>query len=147
MFPCHPPSYNLLKRLLISVKIQQKYNNKKNHIYILSLLQEVSLQEMKDKNTLKKGIGPCVQRLDEILNSLNVQRQAYHGKSFVGNHVHKMLQVHFTTSTTSNILSDSVFILLFFIFFQLEIIIFLLLLGNLIPGIFKFIVSLGGKLR
>jgi len=32
--------------------------------------------------------------LDQTLNSLNVQRQAYHGKSFFGNHVHKMLKVY-----------------------------------------------------
>ena len=37
--------------------------------------------------------GPCVKRLEEILTKLNVQRQAYHGRSFVGNHVNKMLKV------------------------------------------------------
>lgn len=42
---------------------------------------------------LKKTYGPCVQKLDETLCQLHVQRQAYHGKSFVGNHVHKMLKV------------------------------------------------------
>ena len=37
--------------------------------------------------------GPCVKALDEILSMCNVQRQAYHGKSFVGNHVNRMLKV------------------------------------------------------
>ena len=31
--------------------------------------------------------------MDDTLKAHYVQRQAYHGKSFVGNHVHKMLQV------------------------------------------------------
>ena len=35
----------------------------------------------------------CVEKLEEVLQTLNVKRQAYHGKSFVGNHVHKMLKV------------------------------------------------------
>ena len=42
---------------------------------------------------LKKAFGPCVQRLDEELAKMKVERQAYHGKSFVGNHVNKMLKV------------------------------------------------------
>ncbi|XP_070544697.1 uncharacterized protein [Ptychodera flava] len=33
-----------------------------------------------------------VQTLDKTLQRMNVKRQAYHGKSFVGNHVHKCLQ-------------------------------------------------------
>ena len=39
--------------------------------------------------------GKLVLRLDAVLTEKNVCRQAYHGKSFVGNHVHKMLQVNF----------------------------------------------------
>jgi hypothetical protein len=49
-----------------------------------------------DKHELNKNDGPCVKKLDEVLNMLNVQRQAYHGRSFVGNHVHKMLKVIFS---------------------------------------------------
>ena len=37
--------------------------------------------------------GPCVKGLEDILKECNVQRQAYHGKSFIGNHVNKMLDV------------------------------------------------------
>ena len=42
---------------------------------------------------LKRSVGPCVRRLDEELLKMKVERQAYHGKSFVGNHVHNLLQV------------------------------------------------------
>ena len=52
----------------------------------------MELKSIKKKSTYSDG--PCVLVLDEILNEVNVQRQAYHGKSFVGNHVHKMLKVY-----------------------------------------------------
>lgn len=42
---------------------------------------------------LKKSEGPCTQQIEVILQQFKVQRQAYHGKSFIGNHVHKMLKV------------------------------------------------------
>ena len=45
-------------------------------------------------SVLKKSAGPCVAELDKVLNEMHVERQAYHGKSFVGNHVHKMLKVN-----------------------------------------------------
>ncbi|XP_070550088.1 uncharacterized protein [Ptychodera flava] len=46
---------------------------------------------------LQKKIDPSgtlnlVQSLDKTLQRMNVKRQAYNGKSFVGNHVHKCLQ-------------------------------------------------------
>ncbi|XP_065652137.1 uncharacterized protein LOC136079755 [Hydra vulgaris] len=44
------------------------------------------------EHSLKKGKGPCTKLIETVLRSLKVQRQAYHGKSFVGNHVHKMLK-------------------------------------------------------
>ena len=51
------------------------------------------IDEIEKNSGLKKGVGPCAKRLDELLCSLHVQRQTYHGKSFVGNHVNKMLKV------------------------------------------------------
>ena len=54
--------------------------------------QKSELKTIKDKFDLKITSGPCVATLDKILNLLNVQRQAYHGKSFVGNHVHKIIK-------------------------------------------------------
>jgi hypothetical protein len=40
--------------------------------------------------------GPFVQALDEALSSFNVQRQAYYGGKFIGNHVHCTLKVKYT---------------------------------------------------
>lgn len=46
------------------------------------------------KNPFKEiSGGPCVKVLDEELAKCNVYRQAYHSKSFIGNHVNKMLKV------------------------------------------------------
>ena len=36
----------------------------------------------------EKANGPLPVHLDEVLKKMNVERQAYHGKSFIGNHVH-----------------------------------------------------------
>lgn len=38
--------------------------------------------------------GSCMKAIEQTLQSLNVQRQAYYGKCFVGNHVQKMLKVY-----------------------------------------------------
>ena len=37
--------------------------------------------------------GPFFKTLEKSLKELNVERQAYQGGTFVGNHVHKLLQV------------------------------------------------------
>ena len=37
--------------------------------------------------------GPFVRSLDKALASFHVERQAYHGGSFIGNHVHRCLKV------------------------------------------------------
>ena len=41
----------------------------------------------------KKSHGPFFISIGESLSQLHIHRQAYHGATFVGNHVHKMLQV------------------------------------------------------
>jgi hypothetical protein len=45
-----------------------------------------------------KEDGPFVRALDSALESFNVSRQAYYGGTFIGNHVHRCLEVyrHFT---------------------------------------------------
>ena len=42
---------------------------------------------------LAYGTGPVVSSLDKVLSKFHVQRQAYHGKAFVGNHVHRCCTV------------------------------------------------------
>ena len=47
--------------------------------------------------SIKKGFkvsdGPYVKSLSQSLTSLNIERQAYQGGTFVGNHVNKLLKV------------------------------------------------------
>ena len=38
--------------------------------------------------------GPFVKGLDAALQSFHVHRQQYFGGAFIGNHIHKTLQVH-----------------------------------------------------
>ena len=51
------------------------------------------LQTINEDSTLHISVGPCASSLDQTLKNLGVDRQAYHGKSFIGNHCHKMLKV------------------------------------------------------
>ena len=52
------------------------------------------------EETLNKGFhkeeGPFVKGLEQALASFHVQRQAYYYGTYVGNHVHRALQVHVT---------------------------------------------------
>ena len=50
-------------------------------------------QLLKDNPYKEMHGGPCVKALDKALADCHVQRQAYHGRSFIGNHVNKMLMV------------------------------------------------------
>jgi len=61
--------------------------------YYIFLFKLTEIDQLGKSNKLDKNDGPCVKKLDETLNKLQVQRQAYHGRSFVGNHVNKMLKV------------------------------------------------------
>ena len=47
--------------------------------------------EMRKK--AKKAEGAICKELDNALQELHIHRQQYHGGSFIGNHIHKMLQV------------------------------------------------------
>ena len=58
--------------------------------------QQATLEQQKAKvaqleGKVKSG-GPCYQSLDKVLAANNIQRQAYHGGAFIGNHVHHALQ-------------------------------------------------------
>ena len=44
------------------------------------------------RKSMDKKISISV-HLDEVLKKMNVKRQAYHGKSFIGNHVHTCCKV------------------------------------------------------
>ena len=41
----------------------------------------------------EKADGPLSVHLDEVLKKMNVERQAYHGKSFIGKYVHTCCKV------------------------------------------------------
>ena len=57
-------------------------------------MQIYSLQkESKHDVGLDFGKGPIAGSLDQVLQKHNVQRQVYHGKSFVGNHINKLCKV------------------------------------------------------
>ncbi|KAL5469048.1 hypothetical protein EMCRGX_G030239 [Ephydatia muelleri] len=77
--------------LLLSSLIEEdeKYSSK-----IAKLEQTISDVHKKLNKGFAVSEGPFVKGVETALQSLNVQRQQYHGGAFVGNHVNKMLQCH-----------------------------------------------------
>ena len=64
-------------------------------MHLLFLIQSREISQL-DKSVQKKFTpcdGPHFRSLEDSLKELNVERQAYHGGTFIGNHVHKLLQV------------------------------------------------------
>ncbi|XP_038050937.1 uncharacterized protein LOC119724100 [Patiria miniata] len=58
------------------------------------LRADIAEMEQSDgKAELEFGTGPITSSLDDVLQKHKVNRQAYHGKSFVGNHVNKCCQI------------------------------------------------------
>lgn len=55
--------------------------------------QESEISEIRAQNKLASEEGPCVKQLENDLQTIGVQRQAYHGGEFVGNHVNKCCKV------------------------------------------------------
>lgn len=64
------------------------------HIFNI-VIQETDLNAL--TSTLEKGFkkkdGPFVKALDTALASFNVRRQAFYSGTFIGNHVHRTLEV------------------------------------------------------
>lgn len=63
-------------------------------LHVLLQSTELSTLDEKLKKKFSPKDGPFYRSLDKSLSALNVQRQAYQGGTFIGNHVHKLLQVH-----------------------------------------------------
>ena len=63
--------------------------------YTFLIPQEKEIEELQAQ--LRDGFniddGPFCQGLDEALQHFKVQREAYYGGTFTGNHVHKCLKV------------------------------------------------------
>ena len=66
-------------------------------ILLIHCLKKSSELSGVEKDLTKNGKvlkdGPFYSSLERTLQKLNVKRQAYHGGTFIGNHVHKLLKV------------------------------------------------------
>ena len=51
------------------------------------------MDEQMELAAFEKANGPPSVHLDEVLKKMNMERQAYHGKSFIGNHLHTCCKV------------------------------------------------------
>ncbi|XP_065664877.1 uncharacterized protein LOC136086558 [Hydra vulgaris] len=77
-------------RVITEEKIKLVFERHLIHFEKKKKEQISELKILLEADHIKKSFGLLVNKLDKVLNSLGVQRQAYHGKSFVGNHVNKM---------------------------------------------------------
>ena len=60
--------------------------NSRHTLSSVTKLQEKLADDDLELAALDKSEGPLTKQLD-TLKEMNVERQAYHGKSFIGNHV------------------------------------------------------------
>ena len=56
-------------------------------------MQTVEYEQLKTTTKYHKLDGPCLKALDKVLTTNNLQQQAYHEQSFIGNQVNKILNV------------------------------------------------------
>ena len=68
-------------------------HNSKHTLLSVTKLQEKLADDDLELAALDKSEGPLTKQLDTSLKEMNVERQAYHGKSFIGNHVHTCCKV------------------------------------------------------
>ena len=89
------------KEISTMVRITNHTLRKWNHtciynvMYMYMYIQEQQINDITGKlqGKFAKEDGPFVQALDRALESFNVSRQAYYGGTFIGNHVHRCLEV------------------------------------------------------
>ncbi|XP_033123911.1 uncharacterized protein LOC117122443, partial [Anneissia japonica] len=68
---------------------------------VADICYEIAVKEQKVKDLenhidqeLKFASGPLATSMDDVLHANKIPRQQYHGKSFVGNHVHKACKIN-----------------------------------------------------
>ena len=73
------------------------------HAFVMIFEHHIPIKQetQADRADPEYASGPVASSLDRVLSQFHVQRQAYHGKAFVGNHVHKCCTVHQLHSITS----------------------------------------------
>ena len=97
---CRQAASSLWKEIAELVS-KQKLAMTQHTLHVLQLnFQESEIR--KQESVVKKGFtseeGPFTNSLDKALSSFNVERQAYYGGTFVGNHVHRSLKVYMYTN-------------------------------------------------
>ena len=58
---------------------------------------EIDRLKTQIEKDFKMEEGPFIKGLDQALKSFHVQREAYYGGTFIGNHIHKCLKVKYFT--------------------------------------------------
>ena len=83
-------------------------NNQKQRLTNKMTRLAQKIDALKVDINLTPGSGPIVQHIETILQKHNIQRQKYHGKSFVGNDCHKYLSTWVYTDICENIVTKTI---------------------------------------
>ena len=75
------------------------------HIEQTIAIQQQTIDKLSQEAKLHKLSGPVASNLDRVLQENNIKLQAFHSRSFTGNHCHKYLQESTISSITNSIVS------------------------------------------
>ena len=111
---------NITRAQIIKLQQLSSKSNNPDLNSIISTLQEKLADEQMELAAFEKANGPLSVHLDEVLKKMNVERQAYHGKSFIGNHVHTCCKVTQILPLEQEFVESQNFIELLHLFFWQE---------------------------
>ena len=77
------------------------------HIHKQVTEYEESINKMLKETTLDKLSGPVTSNLDSVLQKHNIKVQAFHSRSFTGNHCHKYLRSNVLEDITDSVVSKT----------------------------------------
>ena len=87
-----PASFPNVNMDTVAAAIQQLWKDASDAFTAASAEHSKLVHDLDEMRKNKKVTGPCASSLESVLQTHNVDRQAFHGGAFVGNHVHRTLQ-------------------------------------------------------
>lgn len=76
----------------VAQQIQQQWQLQHQRVEELTERREKLNTDITKQKSAKRFNGPCASAVEDVLQKHNIQRQAYHGGAFVGNHINSALK-------------------------------------------------------
>ena len=81
--------------------LQQQWQQEDSNCAGLEEQKRQLTSDINKKRAEKHFVGPCAAAVEDVLQRNNIQRQAYHGGAFVGNHINSALKPAVVSALTS----------------------------------------------